>query len=115
MYSCSAVQTSTAIENMFLVWVQIHGVSILAANVERKCLQYLFHHHFFILFFFLQWHEDNVSGISSLSGALIPGNFPTLSVCEKDMPKEEHGTEKAPRFIDLLSFFLLNFVCQQLI
>jgi hypothetical protein len=68
------------IKNIFLVRVQIHGVSILAENVDWKSLQYLFHYHFFILFLFLQWHEDNVSGTASLSDALIPGSFPTFSV-----------------------------------
>jgi len=66
MYSCSAVQTSTMIKNIFLERVQVHGVSILAENVNWKCLQYIFHHHFVILFLFLQWHVDNVSGTSSL-------------------------------------------------
>ena len=85
MYSWSAVQTSTMIKNIFLVGGKIHGLSILAENVDWKCLQYLFHHHFVILFLFLQWHEDNVSGTSTLLGTLIPGNFPTLyakNICQ---------------------------------
>jgi hypothetical protein len=67
-------------KNIFIVEVLIYGMSVLAKNVDWKFLQYLFHYHFFILLLFLQWHENNTSGTSSLSGALISGNFPTLSV-----------------------------------
>lgn len=80
MYSCSVTQTSTNIENIFLVGLQIHRVSTTAENVDWNSLQYFFHHNFVLLFLFLQWQEDNISGTSSLSGALVPGNFPIPSV-----------------------------------